>query len=181
VVAETRVVSPSYFETLGIPLMSGDMCRQSGISGTEVVVNRRFVERYFPQRSPVGLHIQGTDADAPPRIVGVVGDARELGTDLDATSTLYYCFNAPTASPWYLVRANRAGANLVAAIRVRLAELEPLRAVYDVEPLEQRIGAVHAQNRLRTLLVTMFALMALALTSLGVYGTLTYVVSLRRR
>jgi ABC-type antimicrobial peptide transport system permease subunit len=66
-------------------------------------------------------------------------------------------------------------------VRSKLAELEPLRSVYEMAPLEQRIGDAYAQNRLRTTLLTLFAVTALSLACLGVYATLSYVVSLRRR
>ena len=70
---------------------------------------------------------------------------------------------------------------LAASIRRKVRELEPQRSVYDVAPLDTRMGEAYAQNRLRTWLLTLFALTALGLASAGVYGTLSYVVGLRRR
>jgi ABC-type antimicrobial peptide transport system permease subunit len=67
------------------------------------------------------------------------------------------------------------------AIRRTIRELEPQRSVYDIAPLEQRIGDAYAQNRLRTWLLSVFAVTALVLVCAGVYGTLSYAVSLRRR
>jgi ABC-type antimicrobial peptide transport system permease subunit len=62
-----------------------------------------------------------------------------------------------------------------------MKELEPGRAVYDIAPVEERIGDAFTQNRLRTLLLVLFAVTALSLACVGLYGTLSYVVNLRRR
>jgi putative ABC transport system permease protein len=70
---------------------------------------------------------------------------------------------------------------MAAAIRRTINRLEPARSVYDMMPLDGRIDDAYAQNRLRTIGLTLFAVTALALASLGIHGTLSYVVRLRRR
>jgi len=74
--AESRAVSPGYFETLRIPILDGELCGRSGGAGvaTEVMVNRRFIDRYLNGRSTIGLHLAGQSSN---RIAGVVGDVRE--------------------------------------------------------------------------------------------------------
>jgi len=79
------------------------------------------------------------------------------------------------------VRARGDPNGIVNAVRAKVKELQPLRAVYDVAPLPERIGNEYADDRLRTSALALFAGTALALACLGVYGTLSYVVSLRRR
>ena len=179
-IAESRVVSPSYFAAMGIPVLSGDLCSRPGDARgvTEVMVNRSFADRYFPRRSVVGLHLA---ADTPDRITGVVGDARELGSDHAPVPTVYPCFSAPNPAPWFLVRTDGDPLATIGAIRGRLKQLEPLRPVYDIASLERRIADAYAQSYMRTVLLTLFAVTALALVSAGVYGTLSYAVSLRRR
>jgi putative ABC transport system permease protein len=178
VVAETRTVSPSYFATLGIPLVAGEICRQTDTVTLDAVVNRAFVARYFPQRSVIGLPLAG---NTPGHITGIVGDVRELNTLLPPVPVVYFCNSAPTPFPQFFVRTSGDPMAAAGAVRDRLNELEPLRSVYEIAPLDQRIGDVYAVNRLRTWLLTAFATTSLALTCLGVYGTLSYVVSLRRR
>jgi putative ABC transport system permease protein len=182
--AETRIVSPSYFSTMRIPVLAGEPCRFRMPSATEqereIVVNQAFAKRFFAGRSPVGLHIkQGTLTS---RILTVVGDAREYRLDREPTPTIYACTTAFAYPPLaFLIRTAGDPSAVVGAVRQRLKEIEPERSMYDILPLTERIGAEYAQDRLRMALVVLFGGAALSLICLGVYGTLSYVVSLRRR
>jgi hypothetical protein len=182
--AETRIVSPSYFSTMRIPVLGGEPCRFRMPSATEqereIVVNQAFAKRFFAGRSPVGLHIkQGALIS---RILTVVGDAREYRLDREPTPTIYACTTAFAYPPLaFLLRTAGDPSAVVGAVRQRMKEIEPERSVYDILPLAERIGAEFAQDRLRTALVVLFGGAALSLICLGIYGTLSYVVSLRRR
>ncbi|HET9196073.1 MAG TPA: FtsX-like permease family protein, partial [Vicinamibacterales bacterium] len=178
--AELRTVSPGYFTTLRIPIVDGQLCgRSTGAEGTtEVMVNRAFVNRYLAGRSPIGLHLAAQTQD---RIAGVVGDVRERGIDVEPVPTVYSCFSAATPFPLFLVRAIGDPEALAGVIRQRIYALEPLRSVYDVMLLDDLIGDAYAENRLRTVVLTVFAVSALLLACLGIYGTLSYAVSRRRR
>jgi putative ABC transport system permease protein len=181
--AEWRTVSPEYFKTLRIARVAGELCRRppDARSASEVMVNRSFADRYFHGRSVLGLRLSWEAASLTGRIVGVVADARELGMDRDPGPTVYACNSAPSPFPWFLVRTQGEPLALAGAVRLKLKELEPLRSVYDIGLLEKRIGDAYEQHRLRTVLLVLFAATALFLACLGLYGTLSYVVGLRRR
>jgi hypothetical protein len=118
---------------------------------------------------------------SPDRIAGIVGDAREGGLRADPVPTVYPCASAAQPMPWFLVRTSTPRGVPVEDIRRALRGVDPLRSVYDVVPLDARIGVVYAPIRVRTILLALFAVTALLLACLGVYGALSYVVSLRQR
>jgi putative ABC transport system permease protein len=187
IVAGTSVVSPGYFETMQMPLVAGEFCsRQAALSGTmpEVMVNRSFADRYIEGSSAVGLHLADafTRPNSPSnRVAGIVVDARERGIDRSPEPTVYYCGYPPQPFRVYLVRTATDPERIARAVRLKVKELEPLRAVYDMAPLQEWVGDAFAENRLRAVVLASFALTALSLACVGLYGTLTYVVSLRRR
>jgi putative ABC transport system permease protein len=183
-IAERRFVSPEYFETMKIPVLEGGLCaRQRRDGPRQVLINQAFRARYLSDwPSPIGLHLAASaNLDEAARIVAVTADARDRGVDRDPVPTVYSCVSAPNPTPYFVARTHGPPLALAQTIRVTMREREPLRSVYDLAPLEDRIGGAFAQNRLRTNVLSFFALTALALAGVGLYGTLNYAVSLRRR
>ncbi len=181
-IAENRFVSASYFATMRIPLLAGDVCRENDGPPT-VVVNRAFADAYFPGLSAIGHHVQSLNLgySGPAAIVGIAGDARESGLDRAPVPTAYWC--APIAEPgtFFLVRTHNAPMTMAETIRRQIHDVEPQRSVYDFAPLEERYSNALAENRMRTILLSFFAATALSLACVGLYGTLSYNVNVRQR
>lgn len=181
--ADNRFVSASYFETMRIPLLAGETCRETEGPPT-VVVNRAFADAYFNGKSVIGHHVQsisGMGYAGAAEIVGISGDARESGLDQRPVPTAYWC--APVAEPgtYFLVRTHNAPMTMAETVRRRLRDIEPMRSAYDFAPLEQRFSDALGESRLRTILLTFFALTAISLACVGLYGTLSYSVNVRKR
>ena len=181
--ASLRAVSAGYFSTMRIPVLAGTSCPTESPTPT-AVVNRRFAALYAAGAAPIGRHIEQVPANpflAAARIVGVVGDAREDGLHRDPQAVVYWCHAAPVPAPLFLVRTRTEPMAMAATIRRKLGQLEPRRSVYEMMPLEERLHDTFAENRLRTVLLSFFAITAVSLAALGLYGTLSYFVHMRRR
>jgi putative ABC transport system permease protein len=150
-----------------------------------MVVNRSFVSSYYgPGVDPIGRHLVVTPNPyhSPPNtIVGIAADARESGINQEPTPTVYWC-----GAPWdpnrvYLVRTSADPAGMTNTVRQTLHGVEPGRAVYDLAPLASHLSEAFSEVQLRTLLLSLFAGTALSLACVGLYGTMSYFVTLRRR
>ena len=177
--ADFRFVSQGYFATLQIPVLAGETCRP-----TSILVNRSFEQAYFRGLQPLGNHVAivPNPFNIPAaEIRGIVGDAREQGLTSAPIPTVYWCVSAPNPSPYFLIRTQSDPALLSEAIRRRIHSIDPARSVYDISPLDQHLSDTFAEDRLRTLLLTLFALTAISLACIGLYGTLSYFVTVHKR
>jgi predicted permease len=182
IVAMSRFVSVGYFATMHIPLLAGEACRETLLSSA--VVNRSFADTYLRGRTAIGNHLQFLPVNPylpTAEIRGIVANAREEGLEHEPAPIVYWCLNDPVPSPAFLVRTHAEPMALAETVRHKIHDLEPSRSVYEVKPLEEHLRDTQAENRLRTTLLSFFALTAVALASMGLYGTLSYIVSARRR
>jgi putative ABC transport system permease protein len=136
----------------------------------------------------LGHHIEGVNTRglggvfiAPSEVQGIVGDAREEGLNSPPGPTVYWCVPSPDPDVYYLVRTQGDPLGMADTIRKKIHELEPGRSVYDIAPLQEHLDDAFAENRLRTQLLTLFAVSAVSLVSLGLYGTISYLVRVRQR
>ena len=182
ILAQAREVTPGYFATMRIPLLAGEMCPDEAKTGC-MMVNRSFANAYLGGTAAIGRHlVEPANAwSTPTEIRGIVGDARETGLDTPPVPTGYWCSGNLEPGTYFLVRTHGDPKAMAETVRRKVHELEPLRSVFDLTPLTAHISDAYAQNRLRTILLAFFALTAILLSSIGLYGTLSYLVSVRRR
>jgi putative ABC transport system permease protein len=183
ILADSHFVSSGYFDTMRIPVLMGNVCREAS-NTSDVVVNHSFADRYFDGASPLGHLLEGapgSELSRPSFIRGVVGDAREDGIESEPVPTVYSCISAPNPFPSYLVRTRGDPMAMAQTIRREIHELQPTRSVYAMMPLQQHLDDASTETRLRTTLLTLFALTAILLACIGLYGTMSYLVRLRKR
>jgi putative ABC transport system permease protein len=182
ILAESRFVSPSYFATMRIPLLSGEICRDD-YKAIQAMVNRSFANAYLHGGDGAGDHVEfvGSNFIKGGELRGVVGDAREMGLNHEPVPTVYWCLAAPEPDPNYLVRTAGDPMAMARTLRGKIHEMEPGRSVFEMAPLTDDLDDAFAENRMRTVLLALFALTAVALACVGLYGTLSYSVNVRRR
>src|SRR5262245_10068227 len=180
---ECALVSRGYFAAMGIPVLDGRPFDRSdrAASPRVVVVNQAFAKRYLREGHALGRRVLVQSSNqALAEVVGIVGDVRHNGLTSEPAPTVYL-LHAQT--PGYItnlvVRTEGEPLTFVPAIRRAVYEADPTQAASAARTIEQDVAAVLAKPRLYALFVTAFAIIAVLLASIGVYGLIAYVVTQR--
>jgi len=185
--AAWRMCSPDYFRAMGTPLVEGRFFTTLDTDKSQAVaiVDRSIAKRYWPGMSPIGkrLKMVGQDSAAEWRtVVGVVPDVKHVAFDADSPPQIYAPFaQYPQIFEYVVVRTGGDPAALAPAARAAVREIDRDQAVFRVESMDEKVALTTAWRRFYTALLVGFAVVALALAIVGVYGVTAFSVAQRRR
>jgi predicted permease len=173
---DQRAATPDYFRAMKIPLLQGRVFNDLDMpanAGLVCVLDEKFAQRFWPNGDAIGKHVW-FDPNRKITIVGVVGTVKQYGLDIDGRIVVYR--PNPNAG-WHVARTSSDPAAVGAALVRKIHEFDPTITVVDVQTMADRMSGSLARQRFSTVMLGAFAVFALVLAVVGVYGVMSHLVA----
>ena len=181
--ARYQIISPGYFDVMKMSLRSGRGLTQEDRVDTPgvVVINEALARRFFPGEDPIGNRLISTENENQPvrEIIGIVGDVRQLGLDEDVVPVMYVSYLQTPVNRMDLVVRSVADnpAEIAPAVRGVIRELNSAQIVWQTRTMDELLAKSVAERRFNMVLLTTFAVIALVLAAIGIFGVMNYTVT----
>lgn len=182
--ANYRAITPDYFSTMEIPLRRGRGFTSHDTATTPpvAVIDEAFAQRHYPGEDPIGRRLDIGNGTDGAEIVGIVGSVSYGGLDAVPAPTMYMPVTQDGFNTmWVLTRTSGDPSALTTTVRNVVKELDATLPAYSVTPLTTVLDESVAQRRFSMMLLVLFGVVALLLAAVGLYGVVSYSVSLRTK